>query len=132
MEAGGGGGGVFDAYAVAKILSTQLPSAPLRLLVNMVSTFDAGERIAVGFEEVASKFLRRKIETVAHMPLDPHVPLAVRRQIPFSLCYPDCPAARSLRQICHRLGVKSTSKFINVETPCAIRTTNWPRRQLGN
>lgn len=123
---------VMDAYAVAKILSVQMPAAPIRLLVNMVSQLDAGERIAIGFEEVASKFLRRKIETIAHMPLDPHVPLAVRRQIPFSLCYPNCPAARTLRQMCQRMGVKSISKFVNsAEEVCATRTTHWPKRLLG-
>lgn len=92
-----------DAYAVAKIFSTRRPQIPLRLMVNMISENDSGDRIVAGFHEVMARFLNRKVQILAKIPFDPHVPLAVRRQQAFTVCYPDCPAARSLRTAALRL-----------------------------
>lgn len=94
---------VMDAYAVTKILSARNPDQPLNLLVNMIGEHDTGERVSRGFNEVVSKFLDREIQTVGQVPYDPHVPLAVRRQQAFSVCYPDCPASRCLRLLSLRL-----------------------------
>lgn len=104
---------VMDAYAVVKLLSAQRPWLPIRLVVNMISDFDAGERISSGFKEVASQFLDRRIETLARLPFDPHVQLAVRRQQPYALCYPHCPATYALRTMSLRLlGHKPAAKTI--------------------
>jgi len=99
---------IMDAYAVTKILSARNPDQPLNLLVNMISEHDTGERVSSGFNEVVLKFLDREIETVGQVPFDPCVPLAVRRQQAFSVCYPDCPAARSLRLLTLRLLSRAT------------------------
>ena len=99
---------IMDAYAVTKILSARNPDQPLNLLVNMISEQDTGERVSSGFNEVVLKFLDREIETIGQVPYDPCVPLAVRRQQAFSVCYPDCPAARSLRLLTLRLLSRST------------------------
>jgi len=120
---------VMDAYAVLKVLSTRAPDLPVKLAVNMISSMDAGERIAAGIDEVASKFLNRRIETVAQMPFDPNVQLAVRRQIPYALNFPGCPASRSLRLMCQRLlnGMRepvlsTVSRF----SATLNRSTSWP------
>jgi len=94
---------VMDAYAVVKIFSARRPSLPVKLAVNMISDLDSGERIAAGFHEVVGRFLGREIETVARMPFDVHVPLAVRRQLPYAQCFPQCPATRALRNLYQRL-----------------------------
>lgn len=94
---------VMDAYAVAKIFSVRRPEMPLKLVVNMISQFDTGERISAGFHQVVSRFLDRRIETIAQLPFDPHVQMAVRRQMPYTVCYPDCPASRCLRVMSLRL-----------------------------
>lgn len=94
---------VMDAYAAAKLLSRCHGEAPLRLMVNMISDQDAGERVATGLQEAISRFLDRDIDPVAHFPFDPHVSLAVRRQKPFALCYPECPASRALQALGMRM-----------------------------
>lgn len=94
---------VMDAYAVAKQLSRCHEQAPLKLIVNMISEHDSGERVASGLREAVSRFLHRDLQTVANLPYDPCVPLAVRRQQPFSLCYPNSPAARSIRAFSIRM-----------------------------
>ena len=94
---------VTDAYAVAKLFSTSRPLLPIKLIVNMISDFDAGERISTGFGEMALRFLNRKIETIAKLPYDPHVLQAVRKQQPYTLYYPKCPATYALRMLAIRL-----------------------------
>ena len=122
---------VMDAYAVLKVLSTRAPDLPVKLAVNMISTMDAGERIAAGIDEVASKFLSRRIETVAQMPFDPNVQLAVRRQIPYALNFPSSPASRSLRLMCQKLlsgmrepALPSVGRFS--ATLNRSNSTSWP------
>jgi flagellar biosynthesis protein FlhG len=94
---------VTDAYAVAKLFSTCRPQLTMRLVVNMISDFDAGERISTGFGEMAERFLNRKIETIAKLPFDPHVMQAVRRQQPYVLYYSKCPATYALKMLAMRL-----------------------------
>jgi len=94
---------VIDAYAVAKQLSRCHEHASLKLIVNMISEHDSGERVASGLREAVSRFLNRDIEAVANFPFDPCVSLAVRRQQPFSMCYPNSPAARSIRAFSLRM-----------------------------
>jgi flagellar biosynthesis protein FlhG len=88
---------VIDAYAMLKLMCVRHPKLPLRLVLNMVGACDTGERICAGFNQVASRFLDRKIDTIGRLPLDPHVAMSVRRQQAFTQCYPDCPATQSLR-----------------------------------
>jgi flagellar biosynthesis protein FlhG len=113
---------IMDAYAVAKIFSMRRPEIPLNLVVNMISEHDTAEQICSGFLQVASRFLDRKIESLAQLPYDPHVPLAVRRQQAFTLAYPDCPASRSLRVMSMRLLSKTASNLAQNAAPKKIVT----------
>lgn len=126
---------VMDAYAVLKVLSSRTPDLPVKLAVNMIASMDAGERIAAGIDEVASKFLNRHIETVAQMPFDSNVQLAVRRQIPYALNFPNSPASRSLRNMCQKLllGMRepvlpaaANTGGVGRFTATLNRSTSWP------
>jgi flagellar biosynthesis protein FlhG len=88
---------VIDAYAMAKLLSTRNAALPVRLVLNMLAACDVPERVSAGFHKVVERFLGRRIETVGRLPLDAHVGMAIRRQQPFTLCYPDCPSTQSMR-----------------------------------
>lgn len=127
---------VMDAYAVAKVFNSVTPNLPLRLMVNMVSDQDSGQRIARGFSEVVSRFLERNIETIAQMPFDPCVQLAVRRQQAYALCYPHCIAARTLRQIAAgmvrpQVDDLSGQDWSNVKVKPLNRVASWPDPHLG-
>jgi flagellar biosynthesis protein FlhG len=128
---------VMDAYAVAKIFTARRPDIPLKLMVNMISDLDAGERISTGFHQVASRFLDRNIETVAKMPMDPHVPLAVRRQTPFAVSFPYCPASEVIRDLGHKISRCASARryeghFSNsLSLMPAMATTTTRRRNLS-
>lgn len=110
---------VMDAYAVTKVLSARNPGQPLNLLVNMISEHDTGERVSAGFHDVVARFLDRTIQTVGQVPFDLHVPLAVRRQQAFSVCYPDCPASRCLRILTLRLLSRAS------QNPASLAVNPW-------
>jgi len=88
---------VIDAYAMTKLLSTRNALLPVRLVLNMLAPCDVAERVSAGFHKVVERFLDRRIETVGRLPFDSHVGMAIRRQQPFTLCYPDCPSTQSMR-----------------------------------
>lgn len=90
---------VIDAYALTKIVLTATPHKPVRLLVNMASDPEEGRHVAASFADIARRFLRKEIACAARLPYDPNVPLAVRRQQPWTLCFPDCTASRLLRAL---------------------------------
>jgi len=117
---------VMDAYAVTKILTAKDPNKPLNLIVNMIGEHDKGERISAGFHEVVSRFLDRQIETIGQVPYDIHVPLAVRRQQAYSVCFPDCPAARCIRILTLRLLSRASGSTVG-----ALATAN-PWSQTGS
>jgi len=128
---------VMDAYAVAKVFSNLSPEVPLRLLVNMVSDQDSGQRVARGFSEVVSRFLDRSVDTIAQMPFDPCVQLAVRRQQAYALCYPHSIASRTLRQIAAVMIAARTEvvageqEWSNAQVKPLNRVANWPDPHLG-
>lgn len=94
---------VMDAYAVVKLISMKKSDMRISLVVNMVSDLDTGERISSAFNQVTGHFLHRNVPTIAKLPFDPCVLQAVRRQQPYTLLFPDCPASHSLRGLRNRL-----------------------------
>lgn len=94
---------VVDAYALAKIIHAASPYKPVRLLINMASDPEEGRHVAVAFADIVRRFLHKEIPCVGRLPYDPNVPLAVRRQKPYVLCFPDCTASRLLRTLAAEL-----------------------------
>lgn len=99
---------ITDAYATIKALAG---SNPLRLdvLVNQAETPQA-EAIAAQFQQTARQFLHVELGWAGSIPHDREVPLAVLQRRPFQLEKPQCPAARAIAQLAHRLGNPSSDR----------------------
>jgi len=90
---------ITDAYAVIKMVHGIDAGVSFRLVVNRVSEWSEGKRTADKISTVAKQFLDLDIPLLGCIEDDPNVPKAVKKQIPFSVAYPNSPAARSVRRI---------------------------------
>jgi flagellar biosynthesis protein FlhG len=110
---------ITDAYAVVKVVSR--PSdrlangnghggnsgdgagSRLSLLVNQVRSTDEAQVVYERIAKVARQFLGVGLLDAGAIPADEHVPLAVRRRVPFVVGSPQCPASRGVAQLAMRL-----------------------------
>jgi len=82
-----------DAYATCKLHSADRPGGDARLVVNQVTTSAAGTRTAATLQRACTAFLGRAPALAGLVRRDPHVPDAIRRQVPLLTRHPNCPAA---------------------------------------
>jgi flagellar biosynthesis protein FlhG len=101
---------VTDAYALIKVLWRRGRRDGIGVLVNLASETE-GRSIHRGLSWVSEQFLDQQLEFVGHVPRDPLVAEAVRRQRPIALAYPDSPFVSALRAI--------ALKWLNNQTPPA-------------
>jgi flagellar biosynthesis protein FlhG len=90
---------ITDAYALMKMVRSMGHEVPFRLVVNRVTDDREGQVTADNIRQVASKFLAMELPLLGFIPDDSHVSKAVKRQIPLSVAYPDCAAARGIERI---------------------------------
>jgi flagellar biosynthesis protein FlhG len=89
---------VTDAYALVKVLARRGRRDRIGVLVNQADKAQA-RSIFRGLALVTEQFLDTSLEFLGHVPHDPHVGEAVRRQQPIALAYPDSPLVAALRPI---------------------------------
>jgi flagellar biosynthesis protein FlhG len=87
-----------DAYALIKVLARRGRRDRIGLLVNQADKAQA-RSIFRGLALVTEQFLDMSLEFLGHVPHDPQVGEAVRRQRPVALAYPDSPLVTALRAI---------------------------------
>jgi len=75
----------------------------LSLLVNQVRSTDEAQLVYERIAKVARQFLGVGLLDAGSIPADEHVPLAVRRRVPFVVGSPQCPASRGVAQLAMRL-----------------------------
>ncbi|MFD2116811.1 MinD/ParA family protein [Paenibacillus yanchengensis] len=103
---------ITDAYALIKMLTSMRIKATFRLVVNRALDDREGERTMEKLQKVAAQFLQLEIPSLGIVPDDSFVSKAVRRQIPFILCFPNCPASRAIDQI--------AMSFLNMEQKSSL------------
>lgn len=74
-----------------------------KLLVNMARDAREAEETSRTLVDVAREYLGMELEGCGYLPIDPAVPQAVRRQVPFVLAYPHAPAAGAMARLAARL-----------------------------
>jgi len=84
-----------DAYGLIKLLGQQGLRRSPHLLVNMASGPEEAEETTHRIRLVARRFLRMEIDSWGHVPFDPAVGRAVRRQEPVISAFPQSPAAQA-------------------------------------
>lgn len=92
-----------DAYGLLKVLARQGLVGEPGLLVNLSASVEDAEEVAHRLASVARRFLRLNLHMLGHVPLDPALPQAVKRQEPVVLSHPNSPSARALTRLAGRL-----------------------------
>jgi flagellar biosynthesis protein FlhG len=97
---------ITDAYALIKVASRASPATgagTIRLVVNQVNDVGEAREVARKITLVAREFLSLDLELLGHVPADPYVGRAIRRQAPILLSYPSSPASLAIARLGDRL-----------------------------
>lgn len=93
---------ITDAYALIKMVTAMGHKVDFSLIVNRAADAKEGRQTAEKIGLVAKQFLQADIPALGIIPDDANVPKAVKRQVPFSLAYPNSDASRSVQEIAAR------------------------------
>ncbi len=92
-----------DGYAVLKVLSNRGFASRAGVVVNMARDRREAANVATRLQRVARQFLGLSVEYLGHVPMDRHVPLAVRARVPAVIRYPHCSASVCIDDICENV-----------------------------
>lgn len=90
---------ITDAYALIKVVHGMETDVPFRLVINRVSGEHEAKQVADKISLVAGRFLDMDIPTLGYLSDDTHVMQAVKKQVPFSIAFPGCSAARDIERL---------------------------------
>jgi len=93
---------ITDAYAIIKMVHSQEPGVRFQLVVNRVTDRNEGKQTADKIRMVSNQFLQLDIPTLGFIPDDANVSKAVKRQVPFSVLFPETAASRELKELVER------------------------------
>lgn len=91
-----------DAYAVIKMVDNLGLNIHFQLVVNRITDRQEGKQTANKLNLVAKQFLSLDIPTLGFIMDDVHVTRAVKKQVPFTIAYPNCAASKSMREVVDR------------------------------
>ncbi|MDR6883877.1 MinD/ParA family protein [Bacillus sp. 3255] len=90
---------ITDAYAIIKMVSSMGHNVSFKLIINRVTDMKEGKQTADKIALVAKQFLDLHIPTLGYLDEDISVSKAVRKQVPFTVAFPNSGAARSLQTL---------------------------------
>ncbi len=94
---------IVDAYAMLKTIYGLRKDSIVRLVVNMVGNQAQAKAVATKLANVSQQYLGRNLSYLGCLPRDPHVSQAVMQSQPFTLIYPNSPAAKYMQVLASRL-----------------------------
>lgn len=106
---------ITDAYAVVKMVHSKDQNVHMKMIINQCTSEKEGIQTADNFKKVTKQFLNKQVDTLGFIPSDSHVTSAVKKQLPFTLAFPNCPASKAVQNVTYdflqlpvpfRLGVK--------------------------
>jgi flagellar biosynthesis protein FlhG len=92
-----------DGYALMKVLASRHGKKGFKLVVNNVKSKAEGLNTFTNMAAVLQQFLQVTPSYLGPLPNDSKVTQAIRKQKPFLLAAPDCPAAKAIREIASQL-----------------------------
>jgi len=98
-----------DAYALIKVLATRYAEHSFAVLVNMARSEFEARKTFTQLTRVAERFLHVNLRWAGHVPYDPEVPEAVRRQQPVLELAPATAATRAFEALAERLCATPTT-----------------------
>lgn len=90
---------ITDAYALIKVVSSRERGTRFKLIVNRASDEKEAAQTADKIRVAAQKFLNVDVPLLGYISDDSHVVQAVKKQVPFSMAFPGCAAAREIQRI---------------------------------
>ncbi len=93
---------ITDAYAIIKMVTNMNHRIDFKLVVNRSGDEREGRQAADKITLVAQKFLNLPISTLGYVTDDALVSKSVKRQIPFTIAYPNSSASRSIDALVSR------------------------------
>lgn len=90
---------ITDAYALIKVVSSRERGTTFKLIVNRASDEKEAAQTADKIRVAAQKFLNVDVPLLGYISDDSHVVQAVKKQVPFSMAFPGCAAAREIQRI---------------------------------
>jgi flagellar biosynthesis protein FlhG len=90
---------ITDAYALIKMVKSMDYDISFKLIVNRAADQREGKQTAEKISMVAERFLQSTLPTMGIVPDDPLVPKAVKRQVPFTIAFPDGAASIAIERI---------------------------------
>ncbi|MDR2442771.1 MAG: P-loop NTPase, partial [Deltaproteobacteria bacterium] len=95
---------ITDAYALIKALNTKHKQSGFYLLPNMVTGPKEAKAVFQLMSNVAGQYLTSvSLDLAGYIPYDESVPASVRKQTPFYILYPDCPASLRVTELARYL-----------------------------
>lgn len=93
---------ITDAYAIIKTLNSKSKNIKISLIINRVTTKEEGINTFHRIKAVAKKFLEVNIHLFGFIYDDNHVTMAVKKQEPFYISFPNGRAAKSLNTLAEK------------------------------
>jgi len=90
---------LMDAYALIKTVVNKSPSAYINVVSNMVKTREEGYQTFDSLNRITKRFLDFEMHYIGHILSDEAVSLAVKRQKPYIIAYPNSRPADCIRAI---------------------------------
>jgi len=90
---------ITDAYALIKVVHGMEADVPFRLVINRVSGEHGAKQDADRISLRGERFRDIDIPTLGYLSDDTHVMQAVKKQVPFSIAFPGCSAARDIQRL---------------------------------
>ncbi|MEW9697703.1 MinD/ParA family protein [Paenibacillus sp. SI8] len=90
---------ITDAYAIIKMVNSMGHNVSFKLVINRVTDYKEGKQTADKISLVARKFLDLEIPTLGFIDDDNSVSKSVKKQVPFTLAFPNSPATKSLEAL---------------------------------
>lgn len=94
---------ITDAYALIKVLNKEHNLIKFRVLANMAHNMQEGRMLFNKILMVTDKFLDVSLDFLGAVPYDAHLKKAVQKQMPVTLAYPGCEAAKSFVQMSQKV-----------------------------
>lgn len=93
---------ITDAYSMMKYIHYKDQEKNFYLLCNRVLTSEEGTDTLYRLKQTMSRFLAKDVTILGSLPEDKIVRQAVKRQVPFSILFPNASITKTLREITYR------------------------------
>lgn len=90
---------ITDAYALMKVVHNSYPDVPFKLIVNQAGDEREARGTSDKIRMAASRFLQLDISFLGFISSDVHVVQAVKKQVPFSVAFPNSAAAKDVQRL---------------------------------